>query len=95
MSLKGLRFTLDVDGQDPDTFAVVSFRLDQHLSQPFALSGKASVSEAGDDSGSGEGDRIPDDPGNGGDDEQDKYYLHFCFTDDNGVPYSKARYIVF
>ncbi len=26
MSLKGLRFTLEVDGQEPDTFAVVSFR---------------------------------------------------------------------
>ncbi|ELI93940.1 hypothetical protein G944_00235, partial [Escherichia coli UMEA 3215-1] len=25
MSLKGLRFTLEVDGQEPDTFAVVNF----------------------------------------------------------------------
>lgn len=31
MSLKGLRFTLEVDGQEPDTFAVVSFRLAMQL----------------------------------------------------------------
>ena len=35
MSLKGLRFTLEVDGQEPDTFAVVSFRLIQGGSYPF------------------------------------------------------------
>ncbi len=29
MSLKGLRFTLEVDVQVPDTLAVVSFRLIQ------------------------------------------------------------------
>ncbi|EMG7868062.1 type VI secretion system Vgr family protein [Enterobacter hormaechei] len=38
MSLKGLRFTLEVDGQEPDTFAVVSFRLIQRQSVPFVLS---------------------------------------------------------
>ncbi|EMR5621203.1 type VI secretion system tip protein VgrG, partial [Salmonella enterica] len=38
MSLKGLRFTLEVDGQEPDTFAVVSFRLSQPASYPFVLS---------------------------------------------------------
>ncbi|EDV0262039.1 hypothetical protein YM80_002646, partial [Salmonella enterica subsp. salamae] len=38
MSLKGLRFTLEVDGQEPDTFAVVSFRLIQRQSTPFVLS---------------------------------------------------------
>ncbi len=32
MSLKGLRFTLEVDGQEPDTFAVVNFRLIQNQS---------------------------------------------------------------
>ena len=37
MSLKGLRFTLEVDGQEPDTFAVVSFRLIQNQSYPFVL----------------------------------------------------------
>ncbi|WP_368543484.1 type VI secretion system tip protein TssI/VgrG [Enterobacter soli] len=37
MFLKGLRFTLDVDGQKSDTFAVVSFRLNQSLSFPFVL----------------------------------------------------------
>lgn len=37
MSLKGLRFTLDVDGQDAGTFAVVSFWLMQNNSVPFAL----------------------------------------------------------
>ncbi|MEB4674967.1 type VI secretion system tip protein VgrG, partial [Enterobacteriaceae bacterium G50] len=37
MSLKGLRFTLEVDGQEPDTFAVVSFRLIQNPSYPFVL----------------------------------------------------------
>ena len=37
MSLKGLRFTLNVDGQKPDTFAVVNFRLNQNLSFPFVL----------------------------------------------------------
>jgi len=37
MSLKGLRFTLDVDGQDPDTFAVVNFELMQSYSEPFVL----------------------------------------------------------
>ncbi len=31
MSLKGLRFTLEIDGQEPDTFAVVNFRLIQAL----------------------------------------------------------------
>ncbi|HHL8016767.1 TPA: type VI secretion system tip protein VgrG, partial [Escherichia coli] len=38
MSLKGLRFTLEVDGQEPDTFAVVSFRLIQGGSYPFVMS---------------------------------------------------------
>ncbi|BEA00810.1 hypothetical protein VEE15_07930 [Escherichia coli] len=38
MSLKGLRFTLEVDGQEPDTFAVVSFRLIQSQSYPFVMS---------------------------------------------------------
>lgn len=37
MSLKGLRFTLDVDGQLPGTFAVVNFRLIQNLSFPFIM----------------------------------------------------------
>ncbi|VUS79439.1 type VI secretion system Vgr family protein [Klebsiella spallanzanii] len=37
MSLTGLRFTLQVDGQLPDTFAVVSFRLAHSFSQPFRL----------------------------------------------------------
>ncbi|HAJ3219890.1 TPA: type VI secretion system tip protein VgrG, partial [Escherichia coli] len=38
MSLKGLRFTLEVDGQEPDTFAVLSFRLIQNQSYPFVMS---------------------------------------------------------
>ncbi|EAX6604128.1 type VI secretion system tip protein VgrG, partial [Salmonella enterica] len=38
MSSAGLRFTLEVDGQEPDTFAVVSFRLSQPASYPFVLS---------------------------------------------------------
>jgi type VI secretion system secreted protein VgrG len=37
MSLDGLRFTFDVDGQEPDTFAVVNFRLTQEFSFPFKL----------------------------------------------------------
>lgn len=37
MSLKGLRFTLDVDGQSSATFAVVNFRLIQNLSFPFVM----------------------------------------------------------
>lgn len=37
MSLKGLRFTLSVDGQAPDTFAVINFRLRQQFSFPFML----------------------------------------------------------
>lgn len=37
MSLKGLRFTLDVDGQDAGTFAVVNFWLMQNNSVPFVL----------------------------------------------------------
>ncbi|TDN51767.1 type VI secretion system secreted protein VgrG [Buttiauxella sp. JUb87] len=37
MSLKGLRFTLEVEGLEPDTFAVVSFRLLQHNSAAFVL----------------------------------------------------------
>lgn len=37
MSLDGLRFTLSVDGQEPDTFAVVNFRLTQEFSFPFKL----------------------------------------------------------
>ena len=37
MSLKGLRFTLEVDGQAPDTFAVVNFLLMQKYSLPFVL----------------------------------------------------------
>ncbi len=38
VALKGLRFTLEVDGQEPDTFAVVSFRLIQNQSYPFVMS---------------------------------------------------------
>ncbi len=38
MSLKGLRFTLEVDGGEPDTFAVVNFRLIQNQSYPFVMS---------------------------------------------------------
>ena len=38
MSLKGLRFTLEIDGQEPDTFAVVNFRLIQNQSYPFVMS---------------------------------------------------------
>ncbi|ENB3083114.1 TPA: type VI secretion system tip protein VgrG, partial [Escherichia coli] len=38
MSLKGLRFTLEIDGQEPDTFAVVHFRLIQNQSYPFVMS---------------------------------------------------------
>ncbi|EPU0553257.1 type VI secretion system tip protein TssI/VgrG, partial [Salmonella enterica subsp. enterica] len=38
MSSEGLRFTLEVDGQEPDTFAVVNFRLIQRQSSPFVLS---------------------------------------------------------
>lgn len=38
MSLKGLRFTLEADGQEPDTFAVVNFRLIQNQSYPFVMS---------------------------------------------------------
>ncbi|KFB90649.1 hypothetical protein GTGU_04821, partial [Trabulsiella guamensis ATCC 49490] len=34
---QGLRFTLDIDGQMPETFAVVRFRLTQALSTPFTL----------------------------------------------------------
>lgn len=37
MSLKGLRFTLEVDGQAPDTFAVVNFMLMQKYCLPFVL----------------------------------------------------------
>ncbi|EAB9863784.1 hypothetical protein G7199_003180 [Salmonella enterica] len=37
MSLKGLRFTLEVDGLNPKTFAVVSFPLKQRHSFPFVL----------------------------------------------------------
>lgn len=37
MSLKGLRFTLDVEGQEPGTFAVVSFSLKESYSSPFVL----------------------------------------------------------
>ncbi|KSB63628.1 hypothetical protein LFZ48_10085 [Salmonella enterica subsp. salamae serovar 56:z10:e,n,x str. 1369-73] len=37
MSLKGLRFTLEVDGLNPKTFAVVSFQLKQRHSFPFVL----------------------------------------------------------
>ncbi|WP_407171818.1 type VI secretion system Vgr family protein [Citrobacter farmeri] len=37
MSLKGLRFTLEVDGLMEMTTAVVSFRLTQHYSTPFLL----------------------------------------------------------
>lgn len=38
MSLKGLRFTLEIDGQEPDTFAVANFRLIQNQSYPFVMS---------------------------------------------------------
>lgn len=37
MSLKGLRFTLEVDGHSPCTFAVVNFSLMQNLSLPFVM----------------------------------------------------------
>ena len=37
MSVKGLRFTLQVAGLEPDTFAVVSFFLRQHYSSSFIL----------------------------------------------------------
>ncbi|EIH3908971.1 type VI secretion system tip protein VgrG [Escherichia coli] len=37
MSLKGLRFTLKVDGQNADTFAVVNFWLMQNFSFPFVM----------------------------------------------------------
>ncbi|EKW1657241.1 type VI secretion system tip protein TssI/VgrG [Citrobacter freundii] len=37
MSLQGLRFTLQVDGQEADTFAVVSFWLTQSYAEPFIL----------------------------------------------------------
>ncbi|MFY2740049.1 hypothetical protein [Pseudocitrobacter faecalis] len=37
MSLKGLRFTLTMDGLVPETFAVVDFRLAQAYSSPFVL----------------------------------------------------------
>ncbi|HBH7067800.1 TPA: type VI secretion system tip protein VgrG, partial [Enterobacter cloacae] len=37
MSLKGLRFTLEVDGQEPGAFAVVSFSLKESYSSPFVL----------------------------------------------------------
>ncbi|EEM8095968.1 type VI secretion system tip protein VgrG [Salmonella enterica] len=37
MSLSGLRFTLKVDGQESDTFAVVNFWLSQDYSFPFVL----------------------------------------------------------
>ncbi|WP_224158734.1 type VI secretion system Vgr family protein [Escherichia coli] len=38
MSFKGVRFPLEVDGQEPDTFAVVNFRLIQNQSYPFVMS---------------------------------------------------------
>ncbi|HCB2273853.1 TPA: type VI secretion system tip protein VgrG, partial [Citrobacter koseri] len=38
MSLKGLRFTLEVDGLTQTATAVVSFTLHQSLSTPFLLS---------------------------------------------------------
>ena len=44
MSLKGLRFTLVVDGQEPDTCAVVNFRLIQNQSYPFVMSVEACFS---------------------------------------------------
>lgn len=47
MTLKGLRFTLDVDGQKADTFAVVSFRLNQRLSSPFELNVNVASKEFG------------------------------------------------
>lgn len=37
MFLKGLRFTLDVDSQRPETFAVVNYLLKQRQSFPFML----------------------------------------------------------
>ncbi|EAA7842699.1 type VI secretion system tip protein VgrG [Salmonella enterica] len=37
MSLSGLRFTLEVDGLPPDTFAVTEFHLSQSLSSLFSL----------------------------------------------------------
>lgn len=37
MSLKGLRFTLEVDGQAPETFAVIDFSLMQYFSLPFVM----------------------------------------------------------
>lgn len=47
MSLKGLRFTLEVDGQTPETFAVVNFRLNQKLSSPFELNVNVASKEFG------------------------------------------------
>ncbi len=37
MSQKGLRFTLEVEGQAPDTLAVTGFTLTERLSLPFTL----------------------------------------------------------
>ncbi|MBA3113111.1 hypothetical protein CBX57_017355 [Salmonella enterica] len=37
MSLKGLRFTPEVDGLNPKTFTVVNFQLKQRHSSPFVL----------------------------------------------------------
>ena len=37
MSLKGLRFTLNIDGLEETSTAVVSFRLVQHYSRTFML----------------------------------------------------------
>ena len=47
MSLKGLRFTLEVDGQAPDTFAVVNFQLTQCFSVPFVLNVDVASKEFG------------------------------------------------
>ncbi|TBM32137.1 type VI secretion system Vgr family protein [Hafnia paralvei] len=47
MSLKGLRLTLSVDGQAPETFAVVSFWLMQNLSLPFVMDVDVASTEFG------------------------------------------------
>lgn len=47
MSLKGLRFTLDVNGQSPETFAVINFRLVQNLSFPFVMDVEVASKEFG------------------------------------------------
>ncbi|TKV09008.1 type VI secretion system tip protein VgrG, partial [Citrobacter sp. wls619] len=47
-----------------------------------------------DDAGDGKGNGSGGGDGGGGDDQDDpeKYYLRFHFTDDDGVPYTNTRY---